>query len=327
MSFFAAFIHRQFIYEPPVPTASFKNRTVIVTGSNCGLGLEASRWLVRLGASQVILACRNIEKGNAAAKDIQATTSCSADTLQVWQLDMSSYASVIAFADRVKALPRLDVLIANAGLGTLQFRVTEDNEETITTNVVSTSLLACLILPKLRETALKYNTNTHLTITASELYEVAKFKERKAPTGQIFATLNDKAKSEKNMGERYHVSKLLEIFFVKQLAAMSPIDSNKVIVNCVAPGWCHSNLAREADSRAIRIAMKLLCRPTEVGARTLVHGASVGPESHGQYVPDCKITPTGGLTKGEKGAELQGRVWEELRQKLEAIRPGVTSLA
>jgi hypothetical protein len=57
-----------------------------------------------------------------------------------------------------------------------------------------------------------------------------------------------------------------------------------------------------------------------------VYGASVGPESHGHYVPDCKITPTRGLCKGEAGAELQNRVWVELRQKLEAIRSGVTSL-
>jgi hypothetical protein len=54
---------------------------------------------------------------------------------------------------------------------------------------------------------------------------------------------------------------------------------------------------------------------------------SVGEESHGQYIPDCKITQTVGLTKGKAGAELQDRVWVELKQKLEAIRPGVTSLS
>lgn len=71
----------------------------------------------------------------------------------------------------------------------------------------------------------------------------------------------------------------------------------------------------------------LLCRPAEVGSRTLVYGASVGGESHGQYVPDCKITPTKGLTRGKSGSELQSRVWEELKEKLEDIRPGVTSLS
>ena len=235
MSFFAAFIYRQFIHEPPVPAASFKGKTVIVTGASSGLGLEACRWMVRLGVSQVILACRNVDKGEAAAKELQTSTSCPSDTLKVWHLDLSSYASVNAFSDRVKAeLPRVDVLIANAGLGTRTFRMTEDNEETITTNVVAMSLLAFLLHPKLSETATKYDTQTHFTVTASELYQVASFEERKAPAGHLFATLNDKSKA--NMSDRYNVSKLLAMFVVKQIAALSPLSSSGVIVNCVAPG-------------------------------------------------------------------------------------------
>jgi NAD(P)-dependent dehydrogenase (short-subunit alcohol dehydrogenase family) len=229
------FIYRQFIHEPPVPNATFKEKTVIVTGASSGLGLEACRWMIRLGASQVILACRNIEKAKIAAKDIQATTSCLPDTLQVWHLDLSSYASIKAFSDKVTAvLPRVDALIANAGLATRKFRKTEDNEETITTNVVSMSLLAFLLHPKLRETATKYKTQTHFTVTGSELYEVAKFKESSAPAGQLFATLNDESMA--NMSDRYNVSKLLAIFVVKQIATLSPVNSSGVIVNCVAPG-------------------------------------------------------------------------------------------
>jgi NAD(P)-dependent dehydrogenase (short-subunit alcohol dehydrogenase family) len=235
MSLVAAFVYRQFLHDPPIPTASFKSKTVIVSGSNVGLGLEACRWLVNLGAAHVILACRNVEKGQAAAKNIQGTTSCSNETLQVWHLDMSSYASVQAFSDRVKAeLPRLDAVIANAGVMTQKFKITEQDEETITTNVVSTFLLGFLLHPKLRDTALKYNTQTHFTVTASELYEVAKFKERKAPAGKLFAALNDKEKA--NMGDRYNVSKLMDVFIIRQMAAMSPLDSSNVIVNCVAPG-------------------------------------------------------------------------------------------
>jgi hypothetical protein len=105
----------------------------------------------------------------------------------------------------------------------------------------------------------------------------------------------------------------------------------------LAPSWsgdllttsfslCQSELHRDAtDKLWARVLLKLLARPTEVGARTLVYGASVGPESHGQYVPDCRITPTVGPTKVKAGEELQNRVWAELKQKLEAIRPGVTS--
>ena len=231
MSFLASFIHRQFMYTPPVPTASFKGKTVVVTGSNVGLGKEACRWMARLGASQIIMACRNIEKGKAAAEEID----CPSGVLHVWHLDMSSYASVQAFADRVNAeLPRLDVLISNAGLRANNFRMTEDNEETITTNVVSLFLHAFLLLPKLHETAIKYNKQTYLTVTASELYQMSRFKEREAPAGQLFATLNDEKTA--NMGDRYNVSKLMEMFVVKQMAVLYPLSSGKVVMNTVAPG-------------------------------------------------------------------------------------------
>lgn len=234
MPFLASFIYRQFIHYPPSPTASFEGKTVIVTGASGGLGLEACRWLVRLGASKVILAVRNVEKGTTAIKDMQSTTSGPSDILQVWHLDMSSYASILSFSERVKTdLPRVDAVLANAGIRVTAFGMTEDNEETITTNVVSTALLAFLLHPKLRETALKYNTKTHFTVTGSELYVVSKFKEREAPTGQLFATLNDKGKA--NISDRYNVSKLLVLLVVKQIATLSPVSSG-VIVNIVAPG-------------------------------------------------------------------------------------------
>jgi len=70
----------------------------------------------------------------------------------------------------------------------------------------------------------------------------------------------------------------------------------------------------------------MFARPTEVGARTVVYGALAGPESHGQYVPDCKIMPSLGLAGGEEGKRLQERVWGELREVLEGIREGVTVL-
>ena len=100
----------------------------------------------------------------------------------------------------------------------------------------------------------------------------------------------------------------------------------KLLSPCASFRFCQSELHREYDNFAIRIIIKMLARPTEVGARTLVHGASAEPESHGQYVPDCKITPTAGLARGKEGAELQNRVWLELKEKLEAILPGVASL-
>lgn len=148
---------------------------------------------------------------------------------------MGSYSSVQAFSTKVKTeLPRLDVLIANAGINSHSFQLVEDNEAMITINVVSLFLLGFLLYPKLRETAAKYETQTHFTTTSSDLHEIAKFDEHKAPLGQIFAALNDETKF--SAMDRYPTSKLLEIIVVKQLATLLPLDSNNVIINCVSPG-------------------------------------------------------------------------------------------
>jgi hypothetical protein len=82
--------------------------------------------------------------------------------------------------------------------------------------------------PKLRETATKYNTQTYFTVN-----EVAKFLESRVPAGQLFAILKDERKA--NISGRYNVSRLLAIFVIKQIAALSPISSGNVIVNCVTP--------------------------------------------------------------------------------------------
>lgn len=90
---------------------------------------------------------------------------------------------------------------------------------------------------------------------------------------------------------------------------------------------CHSELTREFNTPIVRIVQNTFARTTEAGSRTIVYGASLGPESHGQYVPDCKIgTPVGVCQKQEAG-EIQTKLWEELKEKLEAIQLDVTKLA
>lgn len=164
------FLYRQLLVTPPVPKTRFDDKTIIVTGSNVGLGLEAARHFGRLGAARVILAVRDLEKGEAAKKSIDQTLSRSPSPVTVWKLDLSSYDSVREFAARVdKELDRVDVVCENAGIATGTFRLTEGDESTITTNVVSTFLLAFLLLPKLKETAQRFNTLPTLTITSSEV--------------------------------------------------------------------------------------------------------------------------------------------------------------
>lgn len=80
----------------PYPTKKFTGQTVIVTGSNVGLGLEAARHFVRLDAAKVIIAVRAISKGEEAARSIAESTG-RPDIVDVWPIDLTNYGSVKAF--------------------------------------------------------------------------------------------------------------------------------------------------------------------------------------------------------------------------------------
>jgi NAD(P)-dependent dehydrogenase (short-subunit alcohol dehydrogenase family) len=199
MSFALRLLRSQLCVTIPIPTASFTGRTVVITGGNTGLGFEAALHFVRLGASRVIIACRTLSKGLSAKTTIEEKTGCAPEIVQVWELSLSSYASVKAFAEKAnRELDRLDVVSANAAMQAGSYRVAEDNEETITVNVVSTFLLTLLLLPKLRETKARFGGYPIVSMVNSDLHFVGSFPERKAEN--ILAALNDK--DTKTMDER-----------------------------------------------------------------------------------------------------------------------------
>jgi len=180
------FLKSQLLTTLPYPTRKFSNQTIIVTGSNIGLGLEAARYFVRLDAAKVILAVRTLSKGEAAKASIEASEK-RVGVVEVWELDLESYASVKAFAVKANLLERLDVAVMNAGIMTPNFTLVEDNERTITVNVISSFLLALLLIPKLRKTAVRFAKTPVLSFTGSFTHHDAAFPEKK--TEHIFQEL------------------------------------------------------------------------------------------------------------------------------------------
>lgn len=327
------FLKGQLFQTPPLPTTNLSGQTIIVTGANTGLGLDASKHLVRLNVSHLILACRSIPKGEKAKEQLlssQGNGTKGKTDIEVWPLDLGNYASVIEFAARCNSLPRIDAIIENAGVSFNEYTRTEDNETTLTVNVVSTFLLAMLLLPKLRESASQFNITPHLPIVGSAVHFWATTTELTAPSnGAIFDTLNDPKKA--NMAGRYFLSKLIVMQCVRELAARIKTSAEKeakplVIVNNVAPGWCRTELFRnEAGGAAQQMALKVIGRSSEEGSRTLVHGATAGKETHGEYLSESQVKPASAWVRSKEGMEVQRRIWEELISKLEKLSPGVSA--
>ena len=122
-------VRDQFLDLPSV-SEDLEGRIVIVTGANTGLGFECAMHFLRMKPAKLILAVRSIEKGQAAAlRMIDETKETRSDIVEVWELDMASFTSVQAFAQRVESLPRLDIAVLNAGVRTREWRTTGDGYE------------------------------------------------------------------------------------------------------------------------------------------------------------------------------------------------------
>jgi len=122
------------------------DRTAIVTGANTGIGLETARMLALKGAN-VVLACRNLEKGKVAVEHVQSARPRGSATLAA--LDLSDLDSVAAFAAAFAAShERLDLLVANAGVMVPPFgRTKQGFELQLGTNHLGHFALVGLLLP------------------------------------------------------------------------------------------------------------------------------------------------------------------------------------
>ncbi|KAI3336888.1 NAD(P)-binding protein [Xylariaceae sp. AK1471] len=306
----------------PYPSTSYSGQTIVITGSNTGLGKEAAR----LGAKRLILAVRNLEKGEVAKKDI-ATRAAAGVEIQVWKIDMAQPSSIKAFATRVEGeLDRVDIFHANAGLVSATYKEVQGFgakgvEMNIAINYIATYLLVALVLPKLNSTAAEHSIRPTLVITSSGAHRHTQFPQKSEPN--LFDVVNSNREDSPHWKEQYPLSKLLSVFAIRSIAEEYP--SLPVTINAVSPGLCHSDLSREAKGLqkvAFGLMKTVLARTTEEGSRTLVSAGTAGPESHGQYLEDCKVgEPSEVLTQNP---DVGKRLWVELKAKLEEIQPGVT---
>lgn len=284
---FLGFVYRQVMVHPqPPPPQNLSGQTILVTGSNVGIGLEATRQLMGFKVARVIMAVRTLSKGEEAKADlIKTNPSC---TVEVWELDMDSFDSVMAFGKRAQDLDRLDVALLNAGVKKTEYSQNKltGHETTIQVNHLATALLSLLLLAPLRATASKYGRPGRMTITSSEVHMWTPFKERSAPN--IIERLDEK--STFGNPDRYNVSKLLNVLWARELA--DRVSPTEVVINTTNPGLVQSSLHRENKNAAEKKFTAIFGRTTEEGGRTLVDAAVVkGAATHGGYLSECKEVP------------------------------------
>ena len=322
------FLGGQYFGRPSLPQSiDLSSKTIIVTGSNTGVGFDCARLLASLGVSRLILACRTPSKAEVArTKILESLNGKASPRIELWEVDLDSYTSVISFCERVCSLDRLDGFVANAGMEPVKFELSEGIERCINTNVISTMLMSMLVLPALKATSEKYDIDTHLSIVGSMVHIFGKKSQlQNAAEKDIFATLSDEKTAD--IGSRYNLSKLLLHSCLESIYPLAGKIAPKVIVNVVNPGWCDTELKRDQPREYWQPIMEaIFMRSSEAGGITLVHAATAGKETHGKYLSECKVKPQGGFMADKDRLVTQDRVWTELVARIERILPGATKI-
>ena len=239
-----------------------KGKTCIVTGTSSGIGKETAVALARAGAN-VAIVCRTRDKGERALAEIQQQ---SGGDVALFVADLGSQRAVRTLAARLAAaLPRIDVLVNNAGLIVGQRMLTEDGlETTFAVNHIGYFLLTRLLEPKL---------------VASAPARVVNVSSRAHRSGTI--------RFDDLMGARpydgwkaYAQSKLANVMFTYELARR--LTGSGVTVNCLHPGVVATNFG---DAGPLRIRLGVgIARPfmkrSARGAETSIYLAS-SPEVEG----------------------------------------------
>ncbi|HSN89664.1 MAG TPA: SDR family oxidoreductase [Anaeromyxobacteraceae bacterium] len=267
-------------------------KVCLVTGATGGIGRETALELARRGATVAIVA-RDEARGEATLAEVKRAGNGAAPVL--FRADFGSLADVRRLAEEAsRTLPRLDVLVNNAGAIHMERKRTADGHEmTFAVNHLAPFLLTGLLLPKLRASG-----GARVVNVASEAHRGA--------------TLD----FDDLMGERgysgwkaYARSKLANLLFTYELARR--LEGSGVTANALHPGVVATGFGRN-DPGWLRVAVRLLSPfllDVRRGAATTLHVAAA-PELErvtGRYFAKSRETAS---SPASLDREAQRRLWE-----------------
>ncbi|XP_028410103.1 WW domain-containing oxidoreductase-like [Dendronephthya gigantea] len=241
-------------------------KTVIITGASSGIGFETAKAMSLYGA-HVIMACRDIRKGNLAAQKIQDLRKTEIPKLTVLRLDLASLESIEKFAEQFgdMDLP-LHILICNAAVFSSSWQQTKDNIElTFGVNHVGHHYLVKLLQDYLIKSA-----PSRVIVTSSESHRFPNFDY----TESLQIDKLPLQKSDYWSILAYNQSKLCNILFAMELNRR--LASKGVTANAAHPGnMIYTSLARNSW---LYWMLYLFCRPfsksAAQGAAVLVYCAT-----------------------------------------------------
>jgi NAD(P)-dependent dehydrogenase (short-subunit alcohol dehydrogenase family) len=278
-------------------------RTALVTGANSGLGFVTARELAHKGAT-VVLACRNLEKGEGAR--ILCESQVPEAQLELEELELASLASVREFAERFRADHEgLDLLINNAGVMAPPRRRTADGFE------------------------LQFGTNHlgHFALTGLLIGEMEGREDARVVTLSSNAHRMGRIAFDNLGGDRHYFrwraygqSKLANLLFALELDRRLRAAGSTIKSLAAHPGYAATNLQFAGppgpDAAFMKVTNRLFAQSDEMGALPTLYAATepgleggtfCGPdgflEQHGHPKP---VSPSGAA----RDEQVARRLWE-----------------
>jgi len=235
----------------------------IVTGANTGIGKATARGLSARDY-HVVMACRSVQRGETARREIVEATG--KENLTVLPLNLASFGSIRRFAAMFgERWSRLDVLVNNAGLSVHERQVTEDGLELVTgVNHFGHFLLTNLLLAPL-----KFSAPARVVTVASSRHKAGSLSME-----------DPQLEHGWDKSQAYANSKLMNVLFTYELARRA--EASGVTANCFNPGLVRSDFFRAYNRipLALRFFLRVLGKEPATAARTALHLAC-SPELDG----------------------------------------------
>jgi len=280
---------------------SLKGRTIIVTGSNSGIGFETAKVLASKGA-QVILACRNHQKGIEAKKRIVGL-------VEYINLDLTNFNNIKKFCQAIhQKYEKVDILVNNAGVMFPPFTKTKENLElTFATNYIGYYFLSLQLLPMMKE------------VQGSRIVNVSSIAQYRI-NDINWESLNSKKLYRKQ--EIYALSNLFRIMFTLDLEAKLREKKLKTVAISCHPGVALTNLTRHlpkfiVNSSLTKIVFNLFFQSPYEAAKPLLMactekniqgGDFIGLDTRNQFKGNPVVVDPNPLVFNEK---LRKILWKK----------------
>lgn len=267
-----------------------RGKTCVITGANTGIGRATAHELAARGA-HVILACRNVEKGQEAVDAIRRDTGN--EEVEPLALDLASFDSVRSAAKTLLSRDiRIPLLINNAGLAGQRGLTKDGFEIHFGTNHLGHFLFTKLLLDRIEESG-----PARIVHVASKAHYDAKALD--------FSVVRESTKTITGVPE-YSVSKLANVLYSAELARR--LAGTDVCSYSLHPGVVASDAWRRIPW-PIRWFVTRGMISNEEGAKTSVYCAT-SPEVAGEsgyYYDRCRKKEPSKLAQDEK---LAAELWE-----------------